>query len=468
MELKKEYSQLWNEVCLELGKNITSTHYGAWLNTHKLTDFQNVNEKLTKIVFSTPSAFHALKFEQLLGDKIKNILEKKLNKKVELRFKVYKNKSEAKPREKQKKTKEDLFSQKVIKSISIDKALIKSRNIGLKSDFTFETFAVSNTNEMAHAAAQSVANNPGSTYNPLFLYGRVGVGKTHLMHAIAHKIIKNNSEGKIIYCSGEEFTNEIISAIRSKQALEFKQKYRHCNLLLIDDIQFIAGKNAVQEEFFHTFNALVGKSSQIVLTSDRPPEEINLLESRLKSRFQAGLVIDIQQPSFELRTAILLIKANSQNLDISMQQAQLIASRVTSAREIEGIITKIKLALQISQKTINDDLIQNILNSEKKQNREKRKVLPNDVIKYVGSYFKIKPIVLKGSQRMKEVVFPRHLAMYILKKNLGVSYSEIGKWFSHRDHTSVMHAVNKISKKIEIDQDLQKDYSSITQTLGII
>lgn len=467
MELNQDCNKLWNEVCQELEKTITSTHYGAWLNTHKLNEIQKTDNNSLKVVFSTPSAFHALKFEQLLGNKISKILEDKLKKNIVLKFKVYKNKKISKPREKQAQN-EDLFSQKVIKSISIDKALIKAKNIGLKPDFTFETFAVSNTNEMAHAASLSVANNPGTNYNPLFLYGRVGVGKTHLMHAIAHKIIKKNSDVKVIYCSGEEFTNEIIGAIRNKQALEFKQKYRHCDLLLIDDIQFIAGKNAVQEEFFHTFNALVGKSSQIVLTSDRPPNEISLLENRLKSRFEAGLVIDIQQPTFELRTAILLIKASNQNINISMNQAQLIASRVTSARQIEGIITKIKLALQISQKQLSDDLIGNILKTENSNSQEIKKISPSDVIKQVGNHFKIKPLTLRGTQRMREIVLPRHLAMYILKKNLSISYSEIGKWFSHRDHTSVMHAVNKISNKLDTDKDVQSHYSQITQGLGLI
>jgi chromosomal replication initiator protein len=466
METNQKYDSLWTEVCNELSKTITSTHYGAWLSTHKLKDLQPFGENSIKVVFSTPSAFHALKFEQLLGEKIINILQKKLNKKVDLKFKVYKKKKEKQPREKQI-DKEDLFSQKVIKSISIDKALIKAKNLGIKSDFNFKTFAVSSTNEMAHAAALSVAENPGANYNPLFLYGRVGVGKTHLVHAIAHKIIKKDSDSKVIYCSGEEFTNEIIGAIRNRQALEFKQKYRHCDLLLIDDIQFIAGKNAVQEEFFHTFNALVGRNSQIVLTSDRPPDEISLLESRLKSRFEAGLVVDIQQPSFELRTAILLIKANNQNLNISMEQAQIIASRVTSARQIEGVIIKIKLALQISQKNLNDELIQNILKTEKKRPQNNKRISPGDIIKQVGNHFKIKPVVLRGTQRMKEIVLPRHLAMYILKTHLDISYAEIGKWFSHRDHTSVMHAVKKISKKLDTDHEIQNLYNNITQTLGL-
>jgi chromosomal replication initiator protein DnaA len=254
---------------------------------------------------------------------------KQTNKKsslTETKNKFFANKNQVAQGAPQSPRVEDLFSAANMESASMDRVKVTARNIGLRNDYTFETFAVSGTNELAHAAATAVSQRPGTAYNPLFIYGGVGVGKTHLMHAIGNNIIHNDPNTKIIYCTGEEFTNEIINAIKTKKAIGFKHKYRQAQVLLIDDVQFIAGKNTVQEEFFHTFNALTQQQSQVVLTSDKPPHEINLLEDRLRSRFEAGLMIDIGQPTFELRTAILLIKAQANNLNIPIQLAQTIAS----------------------------------------------------------------------------------------------------------------------------------------------
>lgn len=363
---------------------------------------------------------------------------------------------------------EDLFSQNTIQANTMDRALVTARNAGLRLDYTFATFAVSSTNEMAHAAASAVSNNPGGAYNPLFLYGGVGVGKTHLMHAIGNNIIKNNPDTKILYSTGEEFTNEIVSAIQNKKGLRFKDKFRSAQILLVDDIQFIAGKNTVQEEFFHTFNALTKMGHQIVLTSDRPPHEINLLEDRLRSRFEAGLMIDIQQPTFELRTAILLIKAAAVNLEIPMNHAQTIASKVDSARKIEGIIKSIRSEVELKHRIIDEALIDDVLRSETEKKRPQLKVSPSDVLRAVANHYHVKQSALKGQRRVANLVRARHVAMYLLKEELHLPLTEIGRWFSNRDHTSALHAIRKIDHEMTMDDMLQRDISALRMSLAAV
>jgi len=295
------------------------------------------------------------------------------------------------------------------------------------------------------------------------------VGKTHLMHAIGNNILHNNPDTKILYCTGEEFTNEIVSAIQTKKGLKFKDKYRNAQVLLMDDVQFIAGKNAVQEEFFHTFNALIQQNSQIVMTSDRPPHEINLLEDRLRSRFEAGLMIDIQQPSFELRTAILLIKSSAVNIIIPMDLAQLIASRVDSARRIEGIITSIRSEVDLKHRQINVELIEEILGNDVKAAPKKRlKVSPSDVLRVVANHYHVKQAAIKGQRRVASLVQARHVAMFLLKEDLNMPLTEIGKWFSNRDHTSALHAVRKIDSDLANDDLLQRDVSALRMSLSAI
>ncbi len=363
-------------------------------------------------------------------------------------------------------TVEELFSTRNMVMASQDRALMAARRIGLRPDYTFESFAVSSSNEMAHAAASAVSRRPGIAYNPLFLYGSVGVGKTHLMHAIGHNILKQNPDTDIRYCSGEEFTNEIIRAIQNKKAIGFKEKYRNAQVMFIDDIQFIAGKNTVQEEFFHTFNALIQKGSQIILTSDRPPQEIPLLEDRLKSRFEAGLMIDIQQPSLELRSAIVLIKARSNNLILPIDLAQQIANKVHSARRIEGVITAIRSEVELKRRPISAQLIEEILNKDASQsNQQVLRIRPAELIKRIATFYQIQPTVIRGDKRAKEIALARHIAMFILKRDVHLSYVEIGKWFSNRDHTSVMHAIKKIENLLDTDELLAEEINQIRKKL---
>ncbi len=470
---------VWSKAQSLLKKNLSPAVFNTWILTNPLTDLSKDGPGYLATI-TCPTAFHATNLKRNLDEQIKMVLNDVVQSPVEINYVVGLIKSEkikTKSRESnpQKRGKvrdgldssprvEDLFSPRVINQSNQDRALWQARKIGLNPNFTFDTFAVSTTNEMAHAAAVAVSKNPGKSYNPLFFYGGVGVGKTHLMQAIGNNILKTKPETNIVYCTGEEFTNEIVQAIRTKRAGAFKQKYRSAEVLLIDDIQFIAGKNAVQEEFFHTFNALTQNYGQIVLTSDRPPHNISLLEDRLRSRFEAGLMIDIAQPTFELRTAIVLLKSKIAQLPLKIDLAKNIALKITSARKIEGFITKLRSEVELKQLPLTPELVYRLLNFETNV-KEKARYSPSDVIKAVASFFKIRPIMLTGKKRLKNIVRARHLAMYILRKDLNLSLTEIGRWFGGKDHTSVMHAIKRIKIGLLDDYQLNEALNQIRSKL---
>lgn len=508
-----EVKQIWEQMCLDIKPNVSEAAFGAWILSCPLIKIELKGNEESICTFSTPTAFHSINFKKNLGGNLIQTLTQLLGRKVQLDFVIgtpikkdgfssvgqtlstnlesipsqdfsnnYSQSSKPQSFEQLKQNVfgqknqtspisprvEDLFGENNLKNAALDRAMVAAKQAGLRPDFTFETFAVSGTNEMAHAAATAVSQNPGSAYNPLFLYGGVGVGKTHLMHAIANNILKTRPETKILYCTGEDFTNEIVDDIRNKKTNRFKNKYRTVEVLLIDDIQFIAGKTTVQEEFFHTFNALIQQNSQIILTSDRPPHEINLLEARIKSRFEAGLMIDIGQPTFELRTAILLIKSRAQNLQISNEIAKLIASKVDSARKIEGVIKILKSAVELQNKEINENLINDILRAEKTESAKRLKVTPQDILKVVANHYHVKQSALKGAQRIKSLVTPRHVAMYLMDSELNMPLVEIGRWFSGRDHTTVIHAKKKINGELLNNELLQRDVSALKMSLSAI
>lgn len=512
-----EVKQIWEQMCSDIKSSVSEAAFGAWILSCPLIKIELIGTEDSICTFSTPTAFHSINFKKNLGGNLIHVLTQILGRKVQLEFIIgtpikkdgfsqvsqtlnpdYSppspiSQSEAPKSPQPQKTMsfeqikqnvfgsnqtqagqitsprvEDLFGETNLKNSALDRALVAAKQAGLRPDFTFETFAVSGTNEMAHAAATAVSQRPGTAYNPLFLYGGVGVGKTHLMHAIANNILKTRPETKILYCTGEDFTNEIVDDIRNKKTNRFKNKYRSVEVLLIDDIQFIAGKTTVQEEFFHTFNALIQQNSQVILTSDRPPHEINLLEARIKSRFEAGLMIDIGQPTFELRTAILLIKSRAQNINISTEIAKLIASKVDSARKIEGVLKLLRSAVELQNKEINEDLINEILKAEKTDSSKKLKVTPQDILKVVANHYHVKQSALKGEQRIKSLVTPRHVAMYLMDSELNMPLVEIGRWFSGRDHTTVIHAKKKINLELLRNELLQRDVSALKMSLSAI
>ncbi len=321
----------------------------------------------------------------------------------------------------------------------------------VRADYTFENMAVSSSNQLAFVSATTVAKNPGTTYNPLFIYGPVGVGKTHLMHAIANEVYVNNPQSKIAYITSEEFTNDVVEAIRGNSTASMKRRFRELDLLIIDDIQFVAGKERVQEELFHTFNALVDQGAQIVLSSDRPPSEIKQVEKRLLSRFSGGLTVDVESPDFELRTAILLIKAKKYGVGLSIELAKLIAQKSQDARGIEGLLLRIMTQAQAEgENNITENAVYSVLAISKEEKPANQH--PDEIIEGVCSFYNVKLTQIKSAKRDAFLVRPRQVAMFLLKKKLNLTFVEIGNLLGGRDHTTVMHGVEKVEKMLESAQ----------------
>lgn len=320
----------------------------------------------------------------------------------------------------------------------------------VRQDYTFDNMAVSSSNQLAYVSATTVAKNPGKTYNPLFIYGPVGVGKTHLMQAIANEVYVKNPDSKIAYTTSEEFTNEVVEAIRTNNTSNMKKRFRGLSLLVIDDIQFIAGKEKVQEELFHTFNTLIDQDAQIVLSSDRPPSEIKKVEARLISRFSGGLTVDIEPPDFELRTAILLIKARKYGVGISIDLAKLIAQKAQDTRALEGLLLRIITQSQNENGEITEDAVASVLSLGREEDRSF--FHPDDIINNVCLFYNIKPTQIKSAKRDAFLVRPRQVAMFFLKTKLKLTYVEIGNLLGGRDHTTIMYGVEKVEEMLKNPQ----------------
>jgi chromosomal replication initiator protein len=337
----------------------------------------------------------------------------------------------------------------------------------LNSRYTLDNFVVGSSNDFAHAAAQAVAKNPGTKYNPLFMYGGVGLGKTHLMQAIGNEIYQNDPSKRIAYVSIESFTNEFIEAIQKKKNSAFTDKYRNVDVLIIDDMQFLAGKEKTQDEFFHTFNTLHQGNKQIIISSDKPPKQLKL-EERLISRFEMGITVDIQPPDLETRSAILQTKAQAQGVILPLEIVDYLARHAQqNIRELEGALTKVIASYELNGGQIDLAGVQQLLAREAKQRSRFKPLTPKALIEKVAAYYDLTAADICGLKRDKEIVLPRQVAMYLMRNDLNMSYPKVAASVGGRDHTTAMHSVVKIDKNLESDEILRADVQSLRTQLTV-
>lgn len=449
--------QIWQKA-LDNIKNrpeITEVSFETWLKTIKPISLKNGT-----LVFGVYDTFTKGILKKHYRSFIQNIIKEITGEEYHIEF-VIPSEEDINPKN-HKNSSQD--SKQSSEDSSLDQSLQLVKAQGLNPKYTFDTFVIGHSNRFAHAASVAVAETPAKAYNPLFIYGGVGLGKTHLMHAIGQHISQVDPEKQIVYISSETFTNELINSIKDDRNVEFRNKYRNIDILLIDDIQFIAGKERTQEEFFHTFNALYNSNKQIILSSDRPPKEIPTLEDRLRSRFEWGLIADIQAPDYETRIAILRKKAQVEEIEVPDDVMLFIAKKIKSnIRELEGALIRILAYSSLTNSPITIELASEAL---KEIFSTKPRELNIDYIKeVVANKFNIKIEDLNSKKRTRIIAYPRQIAMYLSRELTDLSLPKIGNEFGGRDHTTVMHAYDKVSTDMKNDPSLKDKIDSIVNEL---
>jgi len=428
-------SQYWQKVLGVLKQELTSAAYSAWFATLRLHSAEN-----GKLIVWSDSEFNVSLIRSRYLATLTTLVGNIFGENLEV---------------------------VVLSKDGIDKLQNKPEDtpLNLNPKYTFDTFVVGQSNRFAHAASVAVAEQPGDAYNPLFIYGGVGLGKTHLMNAIAHYIKIANPESRIVFTTSEKFTNEVIEAIARKKTMELRNRMRNVDVLMIDDIQFLSNKQATQEEFFHTFNALFENHKQIVLSSDRPPHEIAALEDRIRSRFMSGLIADIQNPDYETRMAILMHKAESDGIDIGLDAISYIAERIdTNIRELEGSLNRVTAMANLEGRPITVELVSRSLQNIVKIRDEKR-ITSERIMEEVSRKYNIRKDDILSDRRSRDIAIPRQLAIYLTREMTGTSTTRIGTEFK-RDHATIMHACKKIAQMIETDKDFAAVCSEIKRTLS--
>ncbi|MBB6674407.1 chromosomal replication initiator protein DnaA [Cohnella nanjingensis] len=441
-------TEIWQQVLSVIQTKLSKPSYDTWF---KATKANFLNEET--VVVTAPTTFAAEWLETRYTKLVSSTLSDYLDRPVEVKFAIEENRPSEPPM--------PLSPMPVVKAAAPDEIVSHMLN----PKYTFDTFVIGAGNRFAHAASLAVAEAPAKAYNPLFLYGGVGLGKTHLMHAIGHYILEHNPSSKVLYISSEKFTNEFINAIRDNRGESFRNKYRNIDVLLIDDIQFLAGKDGTQEEFFHTFNALHEEHKQIIISSDRTPKEIPTLEERLRSRFEWGLITDIQPPDLETRIAILRKKAKAENLDIPNEAMVYIANMIDSnIRELEGALIRIVAYSSLTNQDVSAHLAAEALKDILPTGRN-RLITIQDIQQRVGEFYGLKLEDFKARKRTKAVAYPRQIAMYLSRELTDYSLPKIGDAFGGRDHTTVIHAHEKITQQLKIDQELYKIINNLMEKI---
>lgn len=470
---------MWQSVLGELEVSVTRAHFSTWLKPTYI-----ISNEDGHVVVGVPNIFNKRWMENKYHAQVKNSLAKLDGSIKTIEYKVVAKSaapgaasngandsgSNARPVKRAETTasnarREPVGAGKRGEQISLTNAKPAQNNLNPR--YTFESFVVGSSNDFAHAACQAVAKSPGTKYNPLFMYGGTGLGKTHLMQAVGNEIIRHDNTKRIEYVTSETFTNEFISGIMKKKATDFAEKYRAVDVLIIDDIQFLARAEKTQDEFFHTFNALHQANKQIIISSDKPPQALMGLEERLRSRFEMGITVDIQPPDLETRSAIIQSKAQSQGLILPLDVVDYIARHAQSnIRELEGILTKVSADTEHRGGELTLGRVQQLLAVDVAARPKLRPVSPKLIIDRVAAYFDLAAADICGAKRDKEIVVPRQVTMYLMREELGMSYPKIAAAIGGRDHTTAMHSVTKIEKLVETDDNLRSDIMAIRERLN--
>ncbi len=445
--------KIWQKIQDKLEQELNPQHFATWIKPIVAVGLED-----DYLVLQVPNRFFLDWIKENYSNVIHETVSDKCNGKYKVKFKIATqtaNKTTIKTEPDKKNIKEDII---------LPTSSARGQKININSKYTFDEFVTGSSNQFAYAAAMAVANNPATTYNPLFIYGGVGLGKTHLVNAIGHEILKKDPNTSICYYTSEKFMNELINSLRYNKMDEFRNKFRSMDVLLIDDIQFLAGKERTQEEFFHTFNSLYESHKQIVVTSDKFPKEIPGLEERLRSRFEWGLIADIQPPDIETKQAILKMKAEQNGIDLPEDVALFLANSVSSnVRELEGYLIRIGAFASLTSTPISLDMSKNIL---KDILVEKDRLISTEQIqKKVAIYFGLKISDLKSAKRHKALVLARQVAMYLTRTLTSHSYPDIGQQFGGKDHSTIIHAIKKIDKMLVDDLQLRATIEELKKNL---
>jgi len=436
--------QAWQAALGQLQMDMPKASFDTWVRNAEIVSYED-----NVFIIGVPNTYARDWLESRLTSKIKRLLCGIMNRTVSLRFIVWKGGSD------------QPLAKVALQEVEPEIPPAQIKTTALINRYTFENFVVGSSNRLAHAASLAVAERPAQAYNPLFLYGGVGLGKTHLLHAIGNHCLSHNQS--VLYVTSEEFTNDLINAIRAHTTQTFREKYRRIDVLLIDDIQFIVGKESTQEEFFHTFNSLHGQEKQIVITSDRPPKALATLEERLRSRFECGLAADIQPPDYETRVAILRSKSERMGRLIPDDIVETIARRVQSnIRELEGSLTRVLALADLSNLLLNAKLVDVALADLLPKPST---IKPEEVVSQVAGAFGVTVQNLIGPDRRKEIVLPRQIAMYLLREEANYSLPKIGEALGGRDHTTVMYACQKVTDMLERDDKLRRQVIKIREQI---
>lgn len=456
-------NSLWQAVLGEIELSISRGNFITWF---KNTSLLRVEDDL--IIIGVPNVFIKQQLERKYNELVAQTLRKNGANPTRIEYKIHSSAARARADEEtvvlspQASTRQQTIDKPVARPAS-GNALAHTYRLGLNERYTFENFIVGSGNELAYAACQAVAANPGTKYNPLFLYGGVGIGKTHLIQAVGTTVLANNPDARVVYVSSEQFVQEFVDALRFKKNTDFADFYRGADVLIVDDVQFLAGKEKIQEEFFHTFNALHQANKQIIISSDKPPREIPTLEERLRSRFVWGMSIDMQTPDFETRCAILQTKAHNHGIELPSDVTQYLATNVqTNIRELEGALNQLLAFCEMRGLNPDMTIATSLLGAA--QSRPKH-ISAKQIIERTARHFQVAVEDIVGPKRDKDIVVPRQVAMYMLRSELHLSFPKIARELGRKDHTTAIHSVEKIEKESRFDADLRTAISEIKERL---